>query len=356
MDIARESNNHSTAIGTFVDGEVLEACDDTCCICLEDFCHSDPSTVTGCKHEFHLHCILEWCHRSSNCPMCWQPISLKDRSSQQLLESIEHERSLRANRSQTRTEVYHPILENLELHLPTDAGEVDLEELIFQHLAAAASMRSGQFVFRREGQGNRSSSQRHQPFFVFSTPNGPHDASVLTAMNPVGGGGHVTSVSLGSASILRRSNPDASVPVPLSTSLTDEDVSYRLHSNVAPANRQRVLSETQSFATQPSLGSQYTEPSDLQSLSESLRTRFNSWSMRSKESISRNTRGLKERLIARRNSVAELGSEVRREVNSGIAGLSRLMERLDNRVNKGSDHASQSSHAGRGTRNDSSYE
>merc|ERR1712137_277337 len=81
MDIARESNNHSTAIGTFVDGEVLEACDDTCCICLEDFCHSDPSTVTGCKHEFHLHCILEWnrCHRSSNCPMCWQPISLKDR-------------------------------------------------------------------------------------------------------------------------------------------------------------------------------------------------------------------------------------------------------------------------------------
>ncbi|XP_021769559.1 E3 ubiquitin-protein ligase RHF2A-like isoform X2 [Chenopodium quinoa] len=298
------------------------------------------------------------CHRSSNCPMCWQPISLKDRASQQLLESMEQERSLRANRSRTQTEVYHPSLENLELHSPTDAGEVDLEEHIYQHLAAAAAMRSGQYVFRREGQRNRSSSQRHQPFFVFSTPNGPHDASVLTAINLVGGGGHVTSVSLGSASVLRRSSPDASVPVPLSTSLSDEDFSYKIRSNVEPANRQRVLSETQSFASQPSLGSQYTEePSDLQSLSESLRTRFNSWSMRSKESISRNTRGLKkERLIARRNSVAELGSEVRREVNSGIAGLSRLMERLDSRVNKGSDHVSQSSHSGRGTRNDNSNE
>ncbi|XP_056686693.1 E3 ubiquitin-protein ligase RHF2A isoform X1 [Spinacia oleracea] len=348
MDTVRESYDHSTNIGTFLEGEMQGACDDACSICLEDFSESDPSTVTDCKHEFHLHCILEWCHRSSNCPMCWRPISLKDEASQQLLESVEHERSLRANRSRNRTSFYHPSLENLEVHLPTDVGEVDLEEHIFQHLAAAAAMRSGHLVFRREGQRSWSSSSGHHPFFVFSSSNALHDGSILNSMNPVGDESHSPSVSLGSATILSRSSSDAPVPVSLPPPQTDEGYAHRIRSNFASANRQSVLSETRSLGSQSFMRSQNTaEQSELQS--ESLRSRFNSWSMRYKECISRNTRGWKERLFARSTSMAELGTEVRREVNSGIA---RMMERLDSRMNNGSDRASQSSHAGRTTTND----
>lgn len=54
---------------------------------------------------------------------------------------------------------------------------------------------------------------------------------------------------------------------------------------------------------------------------------------RYKESISKSTRGWKERFFSRNNSMAELGSEVRREVNAGIATVSRMMERLETRDN-----------------------
>lgn len=53
--------------------------------------------------------------------------------------------------------------------------------------------------------------------------------------------------------------------------------------------------------------------------------------LRYKESITKSTRGWKERLFSRNSSVADLGSEVRREVNAGIASVSRMMERLETR-------------------------
>lgn len=54
---------------------------------------------------------------------------------------------------------------------------------------------------------------------------------------------------------------------------------------------------------------------------------------RYKESISRSTRGWKERFFSRNTSMADIGSEVRREVNAGIATVSRMMERLETRDN-----------------------
>ncbi|KAG0478038.1 hypothetical protein HPP92_012757 [Vanilla planifolia] len=90
MDAIAKMDNLSSA-AAFVEGGIQDAFDDACSICLEPFCDSNPSTVTGCKHEFHLQCILEWCQRSSQCPMCLQPISLKDTDSQELLEVVEGE-------------------------------------------------------------------------------------------------------------------------------------------------------------------------------------------------------------------------------------------------------------------------
>ncbi|KAL6508430.1 E3 ubiquitin-protein ligase rhf2a [Orobanche hederae] len=54
-----EAESHMTSAAAFVEGGIQEACDDACSICLEGFCDSDPSTVTSCKHEFHLQCVLE---------------------------------------------------------------------------------------------------------------------------------------------------------------------------------------------------------------------------------------------------------------------------------------------------------
>ncbi|GFP94935.1 E3 ubiquitin-protein ligase rhf2a [Phtheirospermum japonicum] len=55
--------------------------------------------------------------------------------------------------------------------------------------------------------------------------------------------------------------------------------------------------------------------------------------MKYKESISKSTRGWKEKFFSRSSSMAEIGSEVRREVNAGIATVSRMMERLETRDN-----------------------
>lgn len=65
---------------------------------------------------------------------------------------------------------------------------------------------------------------------------------------------------------------------------------------------------------------------------------------RYKESISKSTRGWKERLfsVSRNASVADIGSEVRREVNAGIASVSRMMERLEARENSRANIASAS--------------
>lgn len=50
---------------------------------------------------------------------------------------------------------------------------------------------------------------------------------------------------------------------------------------------------------------------------------------RYKESIWRSTQGIKEKLLARNSSVKELSRGVKREVSAGIAGVARMIDRLD---------------------------
>ncbi|MCO5568087.1 hypothetical protein L7F22_021783 [Adiantum nelumboides] len=49
----REQHPFSSAIA-YVDGGVQGACKDSCSIYLGPFCHTDPATVTSCRHEYHL--------------------------------------------------------------------------------------------------------------------------------------------------------------------------------------------------------------------------------------------------------------------------------------------------------------
>lgn len=50
---------------------------------------------------------------------------------------------------------------------------------------------------------------------------------------------------------------------------------------------------------------------------------------RYKDSIAKSTRGFKEKLLAHNSSVKDLSREVHREMSAGIAGVAKMIERLD---------------------------
>lgn len=337
----KTSEAHLTSAAAFVEGGILDACDDACSICLEAFCDSDPSTVTGCKHEFHLQCILEWCQRSSQCPMCWQPISLKDPTGQELLEAVERERSFRFNPSRNATIFHHPTLGDFELqHLPVGANDAELEERIIQHLAAAAAMGRARHIARREGQRNRSSAQGRPQFLVFSThPNSPPATSA-----PVHRGEGEPAPAIAVAAL---SSPHTTVgeePSQLTSSVNSpqaDQVSASTSGSTVLAANQHGLDRRSPSQSLPS-GPDRAGPSEIQSLSESIKSRLNAVSMRYKESISKSTKGWRERLFSRNTSMSDIGSEVRREVNAGIATVSRMMERLETKETGRTSSASES--------------
>ncbi|KAI3443350.1 hypothetical protein Pfo_000015 [Paulownia fortunei] len=318
MDEVKKAENHMTSASAFVEGGIQDACDDACSICLEAFCDNDPSTVTICKHEFHLQCILEWCQRSSNCPMCWQSISLKDPASQELLEAVERERGFRFTPSRNATIFHHPTLGDFELqHLPVGVNDPELEDRIIQHLAAAAAMGRTHRVSRREGSRSRSSTHTRPQFVVFSAnPNASSIGPVSASLAP--GGAETESAA---TTVTNPSLPH------MSSSVQSSQVS-------ASSSGSLIANDNRSYESESSMPNLHgAGPSEFQSFSDTWKSRLNTMSMKYKESISKSTRGWKEKLFSRSSSMADIGSEVRREVNAGIATVSRMMERLDTRDN-----------------------
>nr|KJB09073.1 hypothetical protein B456_001G126700 [Gossypium raimondii] len=304
-----KSEAHITSAAAFVEGGIQDACDDACSICLEAFCESDPSTVTCCKHEFHLQCILEWCQRSSQCPMCWQPISLKDPTSQELLEAVERERSFRFNPSRNAAIFHHPTLGDFELqHLPMGTNDSELDERIIQHLAAAAAMGRARHIARREvaTQGEVQPA----PTITVGTPSSP-------------------SRTVGEESLVSITPETSAQADQQSASASRSNVIFvNGQGNSVPVNNRRSPNQS-SPNSQDRAG-----PSDFQSFSESLKSRFNAVSMRYRESISKSTRGWKERFFSRNTSMAGLGFEIRGEVNDGSnATVLRTIEPVETRDN-----------------------
>lgn len=345
MEEAKISESHITSAAAFVEGGVQDACDDACSICLEEFCDSDPSTVTTCKHEFHLQCILEWCQRSSQCPMCWQAISLKDPTSQELLEAVERERSSRVIPSRNATIFHHPTLGDFELqHLPVGVNDAELEERIIQHLAAAAAMGRAHHIGRRDSQRSRSSAHGRPHFLVFSTHPSTPPSSSLSA---VGGETEAAAITGASPSTpLSSGGDESSQQIPqFSSAQTDQNSTSPSGSTISPANRRGISFNDRTSSRSVPPNQDRAGPSEFQSFSESLKSRFNAVSMRYKESISKSTRGWKERLFSRNSSMSDIGSEVRREVNEDIASVSRMMEHLETRENSRASQASISNHS-----------
>ncbi|XP_055829412.1 E3 ubiquitin-protein ligase RHF2A-like [Solanum dulcamara] len=337
MEEGKMSEDILTSAAAFVEGGIQDACDDSCSICLEEFSDSDPSTVTGCKHEFHLQCILEWYQRSSQCPMCWQPLSLKDPNSQELLDAVEHERNIRMNPPRNTTIFHHPTLGDFELqHLPVSATDSELEERIIQHLAAAAAMGRARHIARREGQRGRSSAQGRPQFLVFSThPNAPPAAAVAavtaSSSNQRSGGESTPEVSVSGqdSPVIAVGEGSGQLPTQPSSFQADEVSASGSGSNAA-VNQLGISSNNRRNPSQSSPNNQdRAGPSDFQSFSESMKSRLSAMSMRCKESLTKSSRGWKERFFSRNSSTSDNVPESRSEVSEAVATVSHMMDHLE---------------------------
>ncbi|KAL0390704.1 UNVERIFIED_CONTAM: E3 ubiquitin-protein ligase RHF2A [Sesamum calycinum] len=343
------SENHLTSAAAFVEGGIQEACDDACSICLEAFCDSDPSTMDWNQLDPHLpneeH--LDFQMQGMDISLFQVPEKLPvpnvlatnqfEGSKRELLEAVEHERNMRMNPPRNTTIFHHPTLGDFELqHLPVSASE--LEERIIQHLAAAAAMGRARQLARREGQRSRSSAQGRPHFLVFSThPNGTSTTSSASSVAQRDGSGPPPAVMIAAPNSPFITVGEDSAQFITRPSSAQADQLTTTASGSSPGTYQQgTSSSNRRSPAQTSPSSQdRAGPSDLQSFSESLKSRLSALSTRYKESITKSTRGWKDRLFARNSSTPEPPTEVRREFDpnmtppQGIATVSRMMDHLE---------------------------
>ncbi|PIN07311.1 hypothetical protein CDL12_20125 [Handroanthus impetiginosus] len=239
------------------------------------------------------------------------------------------------NPPRNATIFHHPTLGDFELqHLPVSASESELEERIIQHLAAAAAMGRARQLARREGQRSRPSSQGRPQFLVFSTqPNGASATSPASSIAQRDSSGPPPAISpnsplitVGEDSAHLIARPSSSQADQLMTTASGSSAGGYQHGS--PSSLRRSPAQT-TLSSQDRAG-----PSDFQSFSESLKSRLGALSTRYKESITKSTRGWKERLFTRNSSSPEPTAEVRREVDQGVATgqgvptVSRMMDHL----------------------------
>ncbi|XP_054804590.1 E3 ubiquitin-protein ligase RHF1A [Prosopis cineraria] len=302
-DILPTSASPSSAV--FDDGS-----EDSCSICLEPFSTDDPATITNCKHEYHLHCILEWSQRSKECPICWQLLVLKDPANQELLAAVEAEKRIRSRSSYSSAFPYpHIPIERLSAeHDDSCSDDSDFDEQIMQHLVAAASR--AHYFRRREMQRSSGVGPSRVPVV---------DSSVqVSELHPA----HTTSRSGGSSP---SSGSAADIQPPPSAPSSVEAIARNSTPETDDPFKARVLYSQ----PPPSESVRRLNTSEMFTFPETIKTKFSAASARYKESISKSTRGLKEKLLARNASVKELSKGVQREMNAGIAGVARMIERLD---------------------------
>ncbi|WCJ23697.1 RING-H2 group F1A [Euphorbia peplus] len=280
-----------------------DAFEDACSICFEPFTSQNPSSVTSCKHEYHLQCILEWSQRSEACPICSRILVLKDPACQELLAAVETERLLRSRTTSMNLTQFH---EDFDVDQDSYSDDSDFDERIMQHLASVASR--AQYIYRRER--HRSSGQGSSEAFVFpSSTNVQSNQQMRTST--VEGGNILFGGSSPTPTVEPQSTPPVVTPV---VNMVSSGTAISRDIPCKPRQLPSDASQTQN---------------DISSFSDSIKSKWASTSARYKESLSKSTRGIKEKLIARNTSVKELSKGVQREMSAGIAGVARMIERLD---------------------------
>ncbi|KMS97762.1 hypothetical protein BVRB_5g123950 [Beta vulgaris subsp. vulgaris] len=301
--------------------------EDACSICLEPFSLHDPASVTTCKHEYHLHCILEWSQRSKECPICWQSLALKDAASQELLAAAAIERNSRIRHASNNQTTYpHQYQESGSAYGSHWTDDSDFNERMMQHLTAM--MNRARQAHRNERR--RSSGRSPSPELMFPSrasesimhPNTPEEYN-----STYGSSG-------GSSPIASSTQP------PLSAS--------PFFVNMSSGSAPRGVSHQPSRPPQSQSPDCTPRPrsSELHAFSESIKSKFSAASARYKDSISKGTQGFREKLLARNGSVKELSKGVQREMTASIAGVARIIERLDLKSKRNTQSGEDVSHGG----------
>ncbi|XP_019198308.1 PREDICTED: E3 ubiquitin-protein ligase RHF1A-like isoform X2 [Ipomoea nil] len=247
--------------------------DDDCTICLEPFSCRDPRTVAECTHGYHLQCILEWSQRSEECPICCRQLVLKDSASQELLAAVEFEGNA------TSRHIEHRIPEVYEANNLVDVGASHIDDSDFQERILHHPSGSG--VTNRACSGN---SRRRQ------------------ISSRVGQGSFPVGASSDMHQVTQRPVDEFGNGLPASGISSTSSSGVSSVANVASGA---------AVYKGGSVGLGYNE------------------------SFSKNTQRFKRKLQANNNSVKELGREVQREMSVSIAGLAKMVERLDLSSNKG---------------------
>ncbi|XP_027116229.2 E3 ubiquitin-protein ligase RHF1A [Coffea arabica] len=300
MTISTPSSSFPATDNAAGDVAVSDDCfEDGCSICLEPFSSHDPPTVTNCKHEYHLHCILEWSQRSTECPICCQLLELKDPTSQELLCAAKVERSKRA-RSSIRVVYEGPEVN----HDSSYVNDPDEEEQFLQHFAAATSRA------RHVNRSRRQTASRLDSSEVFPTVPLENGINLTYGLE---GGLATTGAPASTIEVEASSAVPSVVDVTSMTPETgDGHVGHRIFFRQPSPDAPRKLNSFEFLA-----------------FSESVKAKVSAASARYKETITKSTRGFKDKLLARNTTVKELGRGVQREMSAGIAGVARMIERLD---------------------------
>ncbi|KAJ9700246.1 hypothetical protein PVL29_005867 [Vitis rotundifolia] len=258
--------------------------------------------------------------RSRECPICWQFLVLQDPTSQELLAAVEGERNPRSrNSSPAESTFLHHFQGDFGYdHDASYSDDSDLDEHIMQHVVAAAS--EAPYVHRRERQ--RSSGLGPSESLVFPPTDVP-DVQTINTLSPEE---YQNSGSVSSESNSPAHSDQSSINAqPLSSGVPSD---VNMVSSTA-ADRDGLAKPRVIFGQPLPSSPRSPSPSDLLSFSDSIKSRLSAASARYKESISKGTRGFKEKLLSRNNSVKELSKGVQREMSAGIASVTRMIERLD---------------------------
>nr|GLL46625.1 E3 ubiquitin-protein ligase RHF1A-like isoform X2 [Ipomoea trifida] len=212
--------------------------------------------------------------RSKECPICCRQLVFKDSASQELLAAVEFERNA------TSRHIVHRIPEVYEANNLVDVGASHIDDSDFQDRILHHPSGSG--VTNRACSGNSRRRQISSRVGQASFPVGASSDRHQVTQRPVDEFGN-------------------GLPASGISSTSSSGVSSV--ANVA-------------FGAAVYKGG-------------SVDLGYN-------ESFSKNTQRFKRKLQANNNSVKELGREVQREMSVSIAGLAKMVERLDLSSNKGS--------------------
>lgn len=227
--------------------------------------------------------------------MCWQPLSLKDPDSQELLKAVGRERALHRNKIQAAQIYQRSPVEEYEFDRFASYGD---EEFIMQHLAAAAMGRAHQ-MGRREHIRFRPSTADYAQ-------------------------GHPRFVLVSGASTGAPSSPASSSPAVSPPQATNNEPSLATvftFPHYSAANRDGSSSNS---PTQRSQSMDVEEHGTSSSESLDLKSRLFAASSRCKESLTKSTKGFRERLRTRGGLMQDIGARAR-EMSAGVV---RAIERM----------------------------